>query len=135
MEHAPDEQVLDPAAFKRLREFGGAEFLGEMIDRFMQYVPGRIAAARDALAKGDLPALAAAAHPVKSSAGHIGARRMSELALRIEEEASRGGNGSAALFENLVAENEAVMRALAQARQDLARESAASEDKGKGPAI
>ena len=121
MDQGAAEQAIDPAAIERLRKLGGPAFVAEMIDLFGQYVPGRLAAARDALKSGDLPALAKAVHPLKSSAGNVGARRMLDLARQIEGEAASGAAaGLPALMDRLAAECEAALRALAVARQEVA---------------
>jgi HPt (histidine-containing phosphotransfer) domain-containing protein len=80
----------DPEALVRLRRIGNAAFVREMIDLFEQLAGDKIAAARRALAAGDLTALADAAHPLKSSSGGIGARLMFDLAARIELLSLRG---------------------------------------------
>jgi HPt (histidine-containing phosphotransfer) domain-containing protein len=49
-----------------------------------------VAEAQRAFAAGDLPALAKAVHPLKSSAGNVGAVRLQELARRLEELAKQG---------------------------------------------
>jgi two-component system sensor histidine kinase/response regulator len=79
-----DENSLDTAAIARLRKLGGDKFVGDMIDLFFQYAPQRLAAARAAAEAGDLQALDRAVHPLKSSAGQIGARRVEDLATQIE---------------------------------------------------
>ena len=129
MDRPMDEQAVDPAAFARLREFGGDPFVIEMIDRFTQYAPGRTAAARDALRSGDATALAAAVHPLKSSAGHVGAKGMSELARQIEGMAASGSADLPALVDRLTAECDAVLRLLAGERRKL---TAQPDDANKG---
>lgn len=80
-----DQTPLDDAAVARLRRLGGEKLVREMIALFLDYAPKRIAAARAAEQSGDLHALAQAVHPLKSSAGNVGARAMMELATQIEK--------------------------------------------------
>jgi len=80
-----DDSGLDTAAIARLRKLGGEKFVGDMIDLFFQYAPQRLAAARAAEAAGDFQALEQAMHPLKSSAGQIGARQVQDLATQIEK--------------------------------------------------
>jgi CheY-like chemotaxis protein len=75
---------LDPAALQRLRRLGGEAFEGQMIDVFLQYAGAKVVEVRAAHASGNLDELAKAAHPLKSSAGNVGASRVQDLATRIE---------------------------------------------------
>ena len=95
---------FDPEAIVRLRRIGNAAFVREMLDLFEQLAVAKLDAARLALTAGDLAALAAAAHPLKSSSGGVGARCMYDLATRIELHATRGETEPLAV---LVAELEA----------------------------
>ena len=80
-----DDSSLDTAAIARLRKLGGDKFVGAMIDLFFQYAPQRLAAARASAQAGDLQAVEEAVHPLKSSAGQIGAQRVQDLAAQIEK--------------------------------------------------
>lgn len=81
------------AALERLRRLGGGKFVAEMIDLFLEYTQTKIAEAQKALAANDSSAVAKAVHPIKSSAGNIGANRVQELAVKIEEAAIQQRNG------------------------------------------
>jgi two-component system sensor histidine kinase/response regulator len=85
-----DAAHLDPAGLQRLQRLGGDAFVVKMIDLFFSYGAEKVAEAQRALAAGDLTALAKAVHPIKSSAGNVGAARMQALAQRIEELAKQG---------------------------------------------
>lgn len=80
-----EPQNLDPAALQRLQRFGDAAFVVKMIDLFLEYAPQKIAEARAAQAAGNFTGVEKAVHPLKSSAGNVGACRIQELALRLEE--------------------------------------------------
>jgi HPt (histidine-containing phosphotransfer) domain-containing protein len=79
------EPCVDPATLDKLVKMGGKAFAAEMIDLFLKYVPQKLAEARAAEQSGDLLGVKKAVHPVKSSAGNIGARQMQNLASCIEQ--------------------------------------------------
>lgn len=103
---------LDAAALERLHRLGGEAFVREMAALFQDYVGRKVAEARTAGAAGDLPALQKAAHPIKSSAGNVGATRVQELAAQIED-AARAGQSEVALAS--LAQLEDAFRAAAAA--------------------
>lgn len=76
---------LDPAAMERLQRLGGRAFVVKMIDLFASYGGEKLAAANSALQAGNLNGIADAVHPIKSSAGNIGAKRVQALAQQIEQ--------------------------------------------------
>lgn len=79
-----NEPALNPAAIERLLKLGGEKFTREMIEIFGSYGEKKLAEARQARQAENLAALAAAAHPLKSSAGNVGALRVQELAAQVE---------------------------------------------------
>ncbi len=85
-----DSPNLDPAALQRLQRLGDKAFAAKMIDLFLDYAGKKIAEARAAQAGGDLAGVEKAVHPIKSSAGNVGARRIQELAMAIEGLAQQG---------------------------------------------
>jgi HPt (histidine-containing phosphotransfer) domain-containing protein len=82
-----ENNIIDPAATERLCRLGGEKFAVEMMDLFASYGAKKIGAARAAHTSGNLAALAEAAHPIKSSAGNVGAIRVQELATQLESAA------------------------------------------------
>ena len=80
-----DEREFNRAAVAKLHQLGGSEFVRRMIDMFFDYAPKRLAAAQTALLAGDLPGVEKSVHPLKSSAGQLGAVRIQELAAQIEK--------------------------------------------------
>ena len=82
--------ALDSAALERLCRLGGDSFASEMIQLFLSYSQQKIAEAREAQASGNAGALSKAVHPIKSSAGNVGSRRVQELATQIEKLANEG---------------------------------------------
>jgi HPt (histidine-containing phosphotransfer) domain-containing protein len=79
------DRCLDSAALARLRQLGGAKFVREMINLFLDYAPKRITEALAAQRAGDLLGIAKAVHPLRSGGGHVGAYHVRDLAERIEE--------------------------------------------------
>lgn len=87
---------LDPAALERLHRWGGSAFVGKMIDLFVEYAGAKIREARAAHTAGNLVGVADAVHPIKSSAGNVGAVRVQQLATRLETLARQAGSTSLA---------------------------------------
>ena len=81
---------LDPEALQRLQRLGGDVFVCKMIDLFLDYAGKRIAEARAAQVAGNFAAVEMAVHPLKSSAGNVGADRVQALAARSEALAETG---------------------------------------------
>jgi len=79
--------LVDPAAVERLKRLGGNEFVVKMIDLFSSYAAEKLTAAQQALSADNLTGLADAVHPIKSSAGNVGAVQVQELAKQIEHQA------------------------------------------------
>jgi HPt (histidine-containing phosphotransfer) domain-containing protein len=84
------EHGLDPVALDRLRGLGGDQLVREMIDIFLEHTPTRIEAAFEGGEAGNLDAVVRAAHSLASSAGHLGAMGLKDVARRLEHEASDG---------------------------------------------
>ena len=79
-----ESSAFNPAAIERLFKLGGQKFTLDMIEMFGSYGEKKLVEARQARQAGDLVKLAAAAHPLKSSAGNVGAVRVQELAAQVE---------------------------------------------------
>ena len=84
-----DLPETDPEALERLRRFGGAKLLADMISLFLEAMPQRLVAARSALDRGDAPAVEHELHALKSSSAQLGALRM----YRLSEEGERLAKG------------------------------------------
>lgn len=76
---------IDPAGLARLGKIGGPAFVKQMIDIFLDEVPGRMAAAREGERTGDHAAVAEAAHSIKQSAHNFGATNLSLIAEKIDK--------------------------------------------------
>jgi HPt (histidine-containing phosphotransfer) domain-containing protein len=91
-------EPINPATIERLVKLGGPAFAGKMIDLFISYCGEKVAAARQAQTNNDWPRVAEAVHPIKSSAGNVGAARLQDLATRLEQSAKQA-NASQAVAE------------------------------------
>ncbi len=83
--------------FGQLREAvneGG--FLTSLVDKFLEEVPARLAALREAAGRGDAQALMRAAHSLKGCAGTLGARGMAAMCGGLEE-CGRAGRAAEAV--------------------------------------
>ena len=113
-----DPQSLDPAAIESLRSLGSdsdGSFLRELIEVYLQDMPGRLADLDHALAKGDAHAMMCAAHTIKGSSSNFGATRLAHLAQEIEFHGKAGNCGPVpSLLPGLKAEFAVVVQALKQ---------------------
>jgi HPt (histidine-containing phosphotransfer) domain-containing protein len=82
-----ETNAVNPAAIERLCKLGGSPFAARMIDLFITYCGEKVVAARQARSAENLAAVAEAAHPIKSSAGNVGALCVQDLAARVEHSA------------------------------------------------
>jgi HPt (histidine-containing phosphotransfer) domain-containing protein len=114
-----ESQNLDPVALQRLQRLGGDAFVCKMIDLFLDYAGKRIAEACVAQAAGNFTAVEKAVHPLKSSAGNVGASRIQALAARIEALAEQGPS-------------EALAAALGELEQAFAAVKPELEEKRRG---
>lgn len=74
----------DAEALRRLHRFGGKGLVEQMVALFVEHGPPRIAAARAALASGDLATAQRMTHMMKSSAGQLGAEPLQRLSAEAE---------------------------------------------------
>jgi signal transduction histidine kinase/CheY-like chemotaxis protein len=113
------EEAIDRKVLAGLKAIGGGDndFVHEMIDLFLEQSPRNLEVMRAALDVGDLPAVAKAAHNMKSSSAYLGARRLSELCGQLEIKArAREANFVSRAVEALTAEFDVVRRSLAEER-------------------
>lgn len=76
--------AITEQALERLRKLGGDSFAAEMIGVFLEYTAQKIDQGLKASAAGDLGGVEKAMHPIKSSAGNVGAQLIQELAAQTE---------------------------------------------------
>ena len=87
-----DSSPIDPGVIQGLRELGGAEdpgLLVELIDLYLSDAPQRMSEIEDALASGNWALLERAAHTLKSASANIGALGLSEVCKELECQARR----------------------------------------------
>jgi HPt (histidine-containing phosphotransfer) domain-containing protein len=75
---------IDRSTFDELKQMSGADFIGELIDTFLDDGPKMMTEIRKALKAGDAEAFRRAAHSLKSNAATFGANRLSQLAKDLE---------------------------------------------------
>lgn len=113
----PTQPDTDPEALERLRRFGGAKLLGDMIALFLDALPQRLAAARRALADGEAHVVEHELHALKSSSAQLGALRMHRLSLEGEMLARAGAlDGASDVLDALDAEQPRVHAWLSESR-------------------
>lgn len=76
--------VIDLITFNALKETTGVDFIGELIDSFVEDTPGQIANIKTAIAAQDAESFRRAAHTVKSNAATFGANELAALARELE---------------------------------------------------
>lgn len=114
------QDVLDPNALSRLKEWGGEKLLGQMVRLFLENAPGRMEQIRGGLGGGDPKEAEKGAHSLKSSAANIGAMHVRDLAAEVERTTSDGDPVAGAqilpqledAFAKVIAALEAVERGL-----------------------
>jgi HPt (histidine-containing phosphotransfer) domain-containing protein len=75
---------IDKPTFEELKQMSGADFIGELVDTFLEDGPKLIAELKAALRAGDAEAFRRAAHSLKSNGATFGALHLSQLAKDLE---------------------------------------------------
>src|SRR5450432_2815625 len=76
--------TIDPATFESLQQTAGAEFVGELVDTFLEEAPAMLAELRTTLADGNADAFRRAAHSLKSNSLTFGALTLGAMARELE---------------------------------------------------
>ena len=79
----PDREI-ELTTFEELKRVSGADFIGELVDTFLDYSPKLIREMKSALAAKDAESFRRAAHSLKSNAATFGANHLSQLAKELE---------------------------------------------------
>jgi len=95
--------IFDSDALMR-RVMGDGKIVRDVIRRFIEDTPGRIAALKEALENGDAPLARRHAHTLKGASATLGAPALREAAYRVEVEADSGDIGKAAALLRHVTE-------------------------------
>ncbi|MEW5719800.1 MAG: response regulator, partial [Chloroflexota bacterium] len=114
-----EEPILDPKVldmFRKLQEPGAPDIIAQLIDLYLNELPDRLAAVRQAIENCDAARLAKAAHTLKGSSANMGARRAARACLELER---CGKAGDLAKATDLVAQLE---NEIASARDALIKE-------------
>ena len=82
--------TIDPAVFETLKEAVGEDFIGELIETYLNDAPTLIAEIRRNLKEGNADTLRRVAHSLKSNSGNFGATQVVELAKALEMAAKSG---------------------------------------------
>jgi HPt (histidine-containing phosphotransfer) domain-containing protein len=85
--------ALQMEVVQDLREIMGAEFDG-LVRVYLEDAPIAVGRLQKAAVEGDVAALVAPAHSLKSTSANLGAMRLSDLAKSIEHGARRGDLGA-----------------------------------------
>jgi HPt (histidine-containing phosphotransfer) domain-containing protein len=75
---------IDRKVFETLKEAAGEEFIGELVETFLDDAPSLIDQMKNALASQDADAFRRAAHSMKSNAATFGAMGLSAQAKELE---------------------------------------------------
>ena len=76
--------VIDAAVFAQLQASAGADFVGELVDTFLEEAPPMLDALKRALDAGQAEPFRRAAHSLKSNAHTFGAMALGALARELE---------------------------------------------------
>lgn len=83
--------VIDKKTFEDLKQMSGDDFIGELVDAFLEDAPNMLDAMRTALEVNDVESFRRNAHSLKSNAHTFGAIELGELAKELEA-MGRDGN-------------------------------------------
>lgn len=108
--------IFDPIAIDRMRKFGGAKLVRQMLALFFKSTPERYEQMIIAHRSGDLEAVRITAHSLKSSAGNLGASRLQFLAQDLESTADAG---DAEKVGSILASAQAVIAPTLEALREL----------------
>jgi PAS domain S-box-containing protein len=110
---------LDDAALANLRDLGGDEFLGEVIDAFLADAPGLLATLRHSVEARGTEELRRAAHTLKSNGATLGAEQFAELCRTLEQRAKTGElEGVSELVDGIEQEYRPLEEALSALRSE-----------------
>jgi CheY-like chemotaxis protein len=102
---------------------GDTSLLKEVVEAIVQESPGLLAEMHRAVEAGDAPALAAAAHKLKSSVDFVGARRVFETVRRLEQ---MGGDDQMQDAADVLAELDELIESLIPALEQYVQQAGAA---------
>lgn len=114
--------TFEPATLRDIQAAlaeNGPAVVNELLDLFMTDSPQLLETARIGLAEGDLEAVRVSAHTLKSSSASLGALRLSQLSLMLEQAATHNRiEDCASGFEALTVEYAALVDVLSKVRRE-----------------
>jgi HPt (histidine-containing phosphotransfer) domain-containing protein len=114
-----DVRVL--GILRNLQSPGEPDIVAQLTDLYLQELPARMVRLGQAIERGDASELAKAAHSLKGSSANMGARRVAQLCLDLENKGKTGElAGAADMFAQLEKEIESARVALIKERGDAA---------------
>ncbi len=75
---------IDPKVLEELRSVGGAEFVRQVVDTFLEVQRASVTQMREALDQRDAQALERSAHRLKGSCASVGAAQAAHLCLELQ---------------------------------------------------
>jgi HPt (histidine-containing phosphotransfer) domain-containing protein len=78
------ETTIDRATFEALQQTAGVEFVGELVDTFLQEAPAMMAELRSAFTADNADGFRRAAHSLKSNSLTFGALQLGAMARELE---------------------------------------------------
>jgi PAS domain S-box-containing protein len=116
---AVDVVSLDDGALKNLRDLGGDDFLGEVIDAFLADAPELMATLRRSLDEQSAEELRRAAHTLKSNGATLGAEQFAERCRALEQHAKAGElEGASQVVDRIEQEYQPLAHALSALRSE-----------------
>jgi CheY-like chemotaxis protein/HPt (histidine-containing phosphotransfer) domain-containing protein len=114
--------TLDPTVIDRFRE-AGPDFLGRLIDQFLQEAHTGVRTLSETAGRADAPAISTVAHSLKGSAMMMGASRLGALCARVEDQAALApaGDVQPALVAEIEQEFVRVQHVLSAERERIVR--------------
>jgi len=106
------DDLIDLSTFGELRETVGAEFVGELVDAFLDEAPQMLAALRSALDEKATEAFRRAAHSLKTNAHTFGATALGARAKELELGGLPGDDAVLDELDAAFADAAAVLRSL-----------------------
>jgi len=97
--------AIDSAVFDSLKANVGDDFIGELIQAYLEDSPKLLAEAKDALAKNDAETFRRATHSLKSNSANFGAHTLAAMSKELEQ-MGRAGNLAGADVKLAHAESE-----------------------------
>jgi HPt (histidine-containing phosphotransfer) domain-containing protein len=114
-----DKQVIDRNTYDQLKEMAGEDYIGELVDAYLDDSPQLIAAMRDCLKSNDADAFRRSAHSLKSNSASLGAITLSGMARELEMVGKSGDlTGAPPLLEQLTLEYDHVRKQLMDWRHE-----------------